>query len=354
MEMLLKWGAQLATYMKQGGFVMWPLAIGTAAMWYGIGYRFFLLRRGSVRSLPKLMQLAEQGNLTQTLGVIDAAVSRSWEVVQAGRQDLRERLDDALFPLEEEMNKFSLLIKVVVVIAPLAGLLGTVTGMIETFDSLADMTLFSSSGGIAGGISQALISTQMGLIVAIPGLLAGQMLWRRQETLEEELERVKELFCATYAIHEPDPSIDPDEVTETNGSTMRQMRKKKKSEAEVDMSPLIDMVFILLIFFMVSTTFVKDLKVELERPSASSSTRASTKALRIHIDRGGAIYVDGQPTKSWMLQSRVRQVLKSDRNKPVLVITDRLVRAERLIEVVDQCRLAGAKDVGVATRKEAG
>ena len=56
---------------------------------------------------------------------------------------------------------------------------------------------------------------------------------------------------------------------------MKLNRRKKTEDAGVDMSPLIDMVFILLIFFMVSTTFTKDMKLELERPSASSATAAS-------------------------------------------------------------------------------
>jgi biopolymer transport protein ExbD len=134
---------------------------------------------------------------------------------------------------------------------------------------------------------------------------------------------------------------------------MRRLRRPAE-DSGIDISPLIDMVFILLIFFMVSTTFVKDLKVEIERPKASSATRASTKAIRIHLDRQGAVYVDGLPVKVWMLQSRVRDLLKAGPNRPVLVVTDRLVAAEKLIEVVDQCRLAGAKEVGVASEREAG
>jgi biopolymer transport protein ExbB len=70
-----------------------------------------------------------------------------------------------------------------------------VTGMIETFDSLAEMSLFSQSGGIAGGISQALISTQMGLAVAIPGLVVGRIVRRRQLALEDELTKVKDGLC---------------------------------------------------------------------------------------------------------------------------------------------------------------
>lgn len=134
---------------------------------------------------------------------------------------------------------------------------------------------------------------------------------------------------------------------------MRRLRNKNESEGSIDISPLIDMVFILLIFFMVSTTFVKDMKIDIERPGASSAERASTKALRVNIDAGGNIYIDGNPVRPWMVQSRVRDFMESGA-KQVLVITDRRVAAERLVEVVDQCRLAGAEDVGVATEKEAG
>lgn len=131
-------------------------------------------------------------------------------------------------------------------------------------------------------------------------------------------------------------------------------RIKHTEDASIDMSPLIDMVFILLIFFMVSTTFVKDMKVDLERPSAASATRASSKSLRINIDSAANVYLNGAPVRPWMVQSRVRDFLQSSDEKSVLVVTDRRVAADRLIEIVDQCRLGGAVDVAVATEKEMG
>lgn len=86
-----------------------------------------------------------------------------------------------------EHTRHAVLIRSVTAIAPLVGLLGTVTGMIETFDSLTSMSMFKSSGGIAGGISAALVSTQMGLAVAIPGLIAGRLLDRRAARVVEAL-----------------------------------------------------------------------------------------------------------------------------------------------------------------------
>ncbi len=130
---------------------------------------------------------------------------------------------------------------------------------------------------------------------------------------------------------------------------MRRLREKKAAQRDIDISPLIDVVFILLIFFMVTTTFAKDMKLELERPSAQSATRASSKALRVYIDATQAVYVDEVPVRPWMLQSRVRELIGGREDASVLVVTDRRVPAEKLIEVVDQCRLAGASDVGVVT-----
>ncbi len=131
-------------------------------------------------------------------------------------------------------------------------------------------------------------------------------------------------------------------------------REKKEVVEDLNISPLIDMVFILLIFFMVSTTFVKDMKLDLDRPSASSASTASTKAVRVYIDNRGEVYLDGESIRIWVLQSRLRDVLKSKTPKSVLVVTDVSVPSGKLVEVVDQARLAGASDVGVATSKEVG
>ena len=114
------------------------------------------------------------------------------------------------------------------------------------------------------------------------------------------------------------------------------------------------LVLQLLIFFMVSTTFVKDAQLELQRPSAQSAEAADTKSVRISIDRQGAVYLGEEAIRLWMLQSRVREQLRASSQSSVLVIADRSTPTELLIDVVDQCRMGGAKDVGVITDKENG
>lgn len=131
-------------------------------------------------------------------------------------------------------------------------------------------------------------------------------------------------------------------------------RTTPTNEAAIDLTPMIDMTFILLIFFMVSTTFVKDMKIDIDRPGASTSQVASTKAIRIFIDKAGETFLEGEPIRVWTLQSRLRDLLRAATSKSVLVVTDEIVPAGKLVEVVDQARLAGADDIGVATNIEAG
>lgn len=134
---------------------------------------------------------------------------------------------------------------------------------------------------------------------------------------------------------------------------MRRLRQDTEEESRIDISPLIDVVFILLIFFVVTTTFVKDMNLAIERPRAASASLAASKAVRIYIDAQGEVYLDNQPVRVWMVQSKVRSLLHEGASD-VLVVTDTKVPAGRLVEVVDQARLAGAKNVGVATEQEAG
>jgi biopolymer transport protein ExbD len=96
------------------------------------------------------------------------------------------------------------------------------------------------------------------------------------------------------------------------------------------------------------------MKLDLNRPSASTATAASTEAIRLYIDNAGDVYLDGQPVRTWVIQSRVRDLLASSTSQQVLVVTDDQVPAGKLVEVVDQARRAGADDVGVATVEEAG
>jgi biopolymer transport protein ExbB len=194
-------------YVDDGGFVMWPLVVATFVLWYALGYRFITLQRGSVRSVRALVErYRKPKKRREPKGIIDGAVVAGLALVRehARYEGLRALLDDCFATTEQEIKRGRVLIASIVAVAPLAGLLGTVTGMIETFDSLGDMSLFSQSGGIAGGISQALFTTQMGLSIAVPGIIVGRILDRRQQTIQHELDQLKDILCIEVA-----PTIEP-------------------------------------------------------------------------------------------------------------------------------------------------
>ena len=185
--------------MQEGGWVMPPLVVLLLVLWFAIGYRWSALQRGSKRGARNLIHRIEKEKPRQGGdGVLVRAVKKGIELKRVGRADLRAFLDDAFAAEEKQIRKFHVLITTIVLVSPLLGLLGTVIGMIETFDSLGDMSLYSQSGGIAGGISQALFTTQMGLAVSIPGLIINGILTRRQKDIELELAQVKDILCTDW------------------------------------------------------------------------------------------------------------------------------------------------------------
>ncbi|MEM6673306.1 MAG: biopolymer transporter ExbD [Planctomycetota bacterium] len=128
-----------------------------------------------------------------------------------------------------------------------------------------------------------------------------------------------------------------------------QRSRRAPEEAAVDLAPLIDVVFILLIFFLVTATFDPDLGVDVERPSAASSSESAPDAIRVVIAPSGATYLDSRPVTIEQVASRVARS-----QVPVVVVPDRSVPSGRLIEVMDAVRLAGASDVTVATSAQGG
>ena len=197
MEFLIQGFEQFNAYMNSGGYVMWPLAICVLVLWYALGHRYYTLNRGSKASVRNLVRKFKEGIRSEPKGMIDGAIVEALHIVEAhGRTELtRAYVTDAFNKYTVEITRYSRLVKTIVAAAPLIGLLGTVIGMIETFDSLADAALFSQSGGIAGGISQALFTTQLGLVVAVPGLIIGNILQRRADKMIMDLEQIKDIVC---------------------------------------------------------------------------------------------------------------------------------------------------------------
>jgi biopolymer transport protein ExbB len=196
-EGLSGWLETLGFYLDSGGFVMPPLLIITVVLWYAIGTRWALLQRGSRKNVRVLLKRYLDGRAKPADGIVDLAIARGVEVLERQPAYLRRHLDVAFADFERDIRRWATPITALVAIAPLLGLLGTVSGMIVTFESLGDMSLFSQTGGIAGGIATALFTTQLGLVVAVPGVIVKALLDRRQQQLQHDLDQLKDiLVCA--------------------------------------------------------------------------------------------------------------------------------------------------------------
>ncbi len=134
--------------------------------------------------------------------------------------------------------------------------------------------------------------------------------------------------------------------------SIRYRYRKRDSGAEINMAPLIDMIFILLIFFLVTATFTQEAVVDIERPTAESATDQESNRLTISIDRNQVVYVDGKSVDIRFLQPRVRKVLSSDPGQTVVIVADRATTTGFVVRVMDLCRLAGARNISLAAQRE--
>lgn len=184
--------------MNTGGIVMWVLFVLNFFLWYGLGYRYFILKRGTKGNIRRLIDKHIKRGEGQALrGLLDYAVVDALKTAEEAKAigvNMRKHMSGALLPYHSDVNNYRIMIRTIVVLAPLVGLLGTVVGMIETFDALQNSSMFSQGASISGGISKALFTTELGLVVAVPGLIFGRVLDKQAERYELELEQIIDII----------------------------------------------------------------------------------------------------------------------------------------------------------------
>ncbi|MCW7556278.1 biopolymer transporter ExbD [Endozoicomonas gorgoniicola] len=129
-----------------------------------------------------------------------------------------------------------------------------------------------------------------------------------------------------------------------------QHSRETESEASVDLTPLIDVVFILLIFFILSASFQQTQNLNIERPTASTVDSLDKTALMVSIDQHNVVWFEGNAIKPAQLAREVKYIAAGTSQISAIVDVDQNVNSGRLIEVVDQLRISGVKNVAVATQ----
>ncbi len=119
-------------------------------------------------------------------------------------------------------------------------------------------------------------------------------------------------------------------------------------KSEIDISPLIDVVFILLIFFIVTTVFVEETGIEVNKPRAATQQDLERNSILLGVTRTGQVFYGGREIGIAGVRSVVGRLLKQD-PMPVIIQADRETPTEMTVSVLDEARLAGAENVFVST-----
>ena len=179
-------------YLYQGGWVMSPLILCSILMWTLIGerlYFFHSLTRQDIR-IHQAIRIVQNKESIRRMKGLRARIVESFIDKRTGNSDLdRNILYHCALKQRPTFQRYLAAIAILAAVAHLLGLLGTVIGMVDTFNVIAAFGT-GNVKGLSSGISVALITTQSGLIVAIPGLLLSGYLYRRAARQELRLEEI--------------------------------------------------------------------------------------------------------------------------------------------------------------------
>ncbi len=131
---------------------------------------------------------------------------------------------------------------------------------------------------------------------------------------------------------------------------MRRRRSRALAEEEsgIDLTPMLDVVFILLIFFLVTSTFVKETGIDVRRASAATAQPKERASILIAISAEGEVWIDRRRVDLRAVQGNVERLLAENPQSSVVIQADERSENGILVQVLDQARLAGALDVAIA------
>ncbi len=129
---------------------------------------------------------------------------------------------------------------------------------------------------------------------------------------------------------------------------MRRRRDRKKSESEVKLTPMLDVVFIMLIFFIVTASFVKESGIEISRPGASTAVRKEKGNILIAISANDQIWMNRRQVDPRALRANIERMHAENPQGSVIIQADKEAKTGLLVKVMDAARSAGVKSVSLA------
>ena len=135
---------------------------------------------------------------------------------------------------------------------------------------------------------------------------------------------------------------------------MRRRNANQEEDANIDMTPMLDIVFIMLIFFIVTTSFVKEAGIDVSRPSAKTAEKKSQGNVLIAIRSNGEIWIDKRQVDIRSVRASVERLRAANPEGSVVIIADKSSETGRFVEVMDQVKLAGVENISIAAQTPGG
>ena len=127
-----------------------------------------------------------------------------------------------------------------------------------------------------------------------------------------------------------------------------------QDDTEIDMTPMLDIVFIMLIFFIVTTSFVKESGVSVSTPQAQTAAQQENANIFIAITADGEVWIDRRPVDPRSVRAIVARLHADNPEGSVIIQSDEEAATGTLVEVMDQVRLAGVERIAIAADKRGG
>ena len=133
---------------------------------------------------------------------------------------------------------------------------------------------------------------------------------------------------------------------------MKRKFSKSEDDTELDMTPMMDIVFIMLIFFIVTTSFTKESGIEVNRPSAQTAERQQQGNILVAISADNEIWIDKREIDVRAVRANIERLHAENPEGAVIVQADKDSKNGMLVQVIDQIRLAGVNNVSLAATAE--
>ncbi len=133
---------------------------------------------------------------------------------------------------------------------------------------------------------------------------------------------------------------------------MRRKRVRQEEDADIDITPMLDIVFIMLIFFIVTATFVKESGIDVTRPDAETAVKQNRVAILIAIRANNEVWINRRQVDLASVRANVEKLHAENPQGGAVIQADREAETGVLVEIMDQVRLAGVGAISIAAEEK--